>query len=166
MVTELLKEETIAGPRNGLTIQEIEQKLEDLEEVNFQKEADEEGQVIEGLDFNFENQNGDGSKMLRVKPNSDRVVIRRCRFRNKHNEDPALVIANSKNVVVEDCIFENMRGGDKREAIRIAEDGRESGMSLKCTIRRCIFRNNSGDDEIISIKSAEKYHRRLLLHKE
>jgi hypothetical protein len=157
MGSELLKEETIAGPRNGITIDKIEQNLKDLTRVESPKEAEEEGEVVEGLDFNFEDKDDDddASKMLRVKPNCDRVIIRRCRFRNKANEDPALVIANSKNVVVEDCIFENMRGGDKREAIRIAGDGRESGLSLKCTVRRCIFRNNSGDDEIISIKSAE-----------
>ena len=106
MGTKLLKEET-AGPRNGITIEEIEQKLKDLTKVESPRETEEEEEVIEGLDFNFEdkNDNDDASKMLRVKPNCDHVTIRRCRFRNKPNEDPALVIANSKNVVVEDCIF-------------------------------------------------------------
>jgi hypothetical protein len=148
-------EEMIAGPRNGITVEKIEQNLKDLKEVDSPKEAEEKGEVIEGLDFNFEGRSGGGSKMLRVRPDCDSVIIRRCRFRNKANEDPALVIADSKNVMVEDCIFENMKGGDKREAIRIAGDSSESGLSLKCTVRRCIFRNNSGDPEIISIKSAE-----------
>jgi hypothetical protein len=149
--------ETKAGPRNGITIKKIEQNLKDLKERDSTKEVEEEGKVIEGLDFNFEDKDEDDgkSKMLRVREGSDGVVIKRCRFRNKANKDPALVIGNSKNVVVEDCIFENMEGGNEREAIRIAEDGRESGLSLKCTVRRCIFRNNKGDPEIISIKSAE-----------
>lgn len=152
----MANEKIVAGPRNGLkTMKEIEQNLNDLKERDSPKEAEKEGEVIERIDFNFEGKSRDSSKskMLRVKPNSEGVIIRRCRFRNKANEDPALVIA-AKNVVVEECIFENMKGEDKREAIRIADDGRDSGVSLNCTIRRCIFRNNSGDDEVISIKSA------------
>lgn len=147
-------EEMTAGPRNGITMEKIEEKLKDLNKVKSPREANEEGEVIEGLDFDFQDWSGGDSKMLRVKPGSDGVIIRRCRFRNKSNKDPALVIADSKNVVVEDCIFENMKGEDKREAIRIG-DSKESGLSLKCTVRRCIFRNNKGDPEIISIKSAE-----------
>ena len=147
-------EEMTAGPRNGITMEKIEEKLKDLNKVKSPREANEEGEVIEGLDFDFQDWSGGDSKMLRVKPGSDGVIIRRCRFRNKSNKDPALVIADSKNVVVEDCIFENMKGEDKREAIRIG-DSKESGLSLKCTVRRCIFRNNSGDPEIISIKSAK-----------
>lgn len=156
MGSKLQIEETTAGPRNGITIEKIEDNLKGLTKRDSPKEVDEEGEVIEGLDFNFDgvSEDGDDSNMLRVKPNSDGVKIRRCRFRNKRNEDPALVIADSKKVVIEDCIFENMRGGDKREAIRIG-DSSESGLSLKCIVRRCIFRNNSGDDEVISIKSAD-----------
>jgi hypothetical protein len=159
MGTKELAEETgktVAGPRNGLkAMEEIEQNLKDLKEKHSTIETEDEGEVIEGIDFNFEDKDPeDEIKMLRVKPNSNRVKIRRCRFRNKKSLDPALVISNSEEVIVEDCIFENMRGGDKREAIRIGGDGRESGLSLKCTVRRCIFRNNSGDDEVISIKSA------------
>ena len=92
--------------------------------------------------------------MLYVPTDCDGVTIRRCYFRNKSNEGPALAISISKNVMVEDCIFENITGKDDREPIRIG-DGSESGLSLKCAVRRCIFRNNSGDPEVISIKSAE-----------
>jgi hypothetical protein len=152
MGTKLLKGETIAGPRKGITIEEIEKNLEDLPRVKSEREAKKAEEVIEGLDFNFGGKEGDKSKMLIVPRDCDKVTIRRCWFRNKANEDPALVIA-SKNVVVEECIFENMTGGDAREAIRIAYDGRDSGVLLNCRVTRCVFRNNSGDDEIISIKS-------------
>src|SRR5215217_2018364 len=159
---EVSEEKNVAGPRNGLkAMEEIEQNLKDLKERHSTLEVGDKDEVIEGIDFNFEDKNSeDEIKMLKVKSksfeeiNTHRIKIRRCRFRNKKSLDPALVISNSKEVIVEDCIFENMRGGDKREAIRIGGDGRESGLSLKCTVRRCIFRNNSGDDEVISIKSA------------
>src|SRR5919109_3301846 len=140
--TPTYETDTIVGPRNGLTMEIIEQNLKDLKKEDSPREAEEKGEVIEGIDFNFEGKSGGGAKMLRVRPDSDGVIIRRCRFRNKAIEDPALVISNSKNVVIEDCIFENMEGGNKREAIRIAGDGSESGLSLKCRVRRCIFRNN------------------------
>lgn len=150
METESLKEETIAGPRNGITVEIIEQNLKDLEERDSPDRSEKEGQVIEGKDYDF---NGKSGRMLRVR--HDKVKIRNCKFRNNKGE-PALVIANSKDVVVEDCIFEDITagGGTNREPLRIAEDGSESGLSLNCTVRRCIFRNNSADDEIISIKSA------------
>lgn len=160
MATEkpaLETKKSVAGPRNGVTIEQIEQKLtrNDLTRIKSPREVKKKEKVIEGLDFNFKGvkKSAKRSKMLRVPPNRDGVVIRRCWFRKKANQDPALVIANSKNVVVEDCIFEDITGKDKREPIRIG-DGSESGVVLKCTVRRCIFRNNSGDAEVISIKSA------------
>jgi hypothetical protein len=91
--------------------------------------------------------------MLRV--HHDNVKIRNCKFRNNDGQ-PALVIANAKNVLVEDCIFEDItaRDGTNREPLRIGEDGEESGLSLNCKVKRCIFRKNTADVEIISIKSA------------
>jgi hypothetical protein len=157
MGTELLKKE-IAGPRNGIkAMEKIKQKLrKGLTKVKSTTKSKKKGQVIEGLDFNFEGvkRGAKRSYMLYVPPDRDGVKIRRCYFHNKANEGPALAISVSKNVVVEDCIFENITGKDEREPIRIG-DGSESGLSLKCTVRRCIFRKNSGDAEIISIKSAE-----------
>jgi hypothetical protein len=149
MVTEepTFGTQVIAGPRNGLTMEIIEQNLKDLKKEDSSREASDKGQVIEGIDFDFDDKSGDPAKMLRVKPGSDGVIIRRCRFRNKKIEDPALVIADSKNVVVEDCIFEKMEGGNKREAIRIAGDGSESGAikSVGNTIEDCFFINNDGN---------------------
>ena len=152
MGTELLKGETIAGPSNGLkTMEELDEKLKNgLTRVTRPDESDSEGQVIERKEYDF---NGSDGRMLRVR--HDNVKIRNCKFRDNKG-DPVLVIANSKNVEIEDCIFENITagGGTNREPLRIAEDGGESGLSLKCTVRRCIFRNNSADAETISIKSA------------
>jgi hypothetical protein len=157
MGTELHKREPIAGPKNGLkAMEEIKQDLtNDLTEVKSTKKATKKDKVIEGLDFNFEDKSrrAERSYMLYVPKECDGIKIRRCRFRNKANEGPALAISISKNVVVEDCIFENITGENEREVIRIG-DGYESGLSLKCRVRRCIFRKNSGDPEIISIKSA------------
>ncbi|MDQ3903675.1 MAG: right-handed parallel beta-helix repeat-containing protein [Thermoproteota archaeon] len=145
-------EETI-GPRDGITIEKIEQELRDLRKRTSTKTARRE-EVIEGFDFDFEGKTGNGQFMIKVPRGCDGVKIRRCRFRNKAINKPAIVIGG-KDVVIEDCIFEKMRGGDGREAIRIGYDGRQSGVSLKCEVRHCLFRDNSGDDEIISIKSAD-----------
>jgi hypothetical protein len=161
MATErpaLVTEKIVAGPRNGITIEKIEQNLtrKGLTRVKSPRKVKKKEHIIEGLDFNFESvkKGAKKSKMLRVPEDRDDVIIRRCWFRNKSNKDPALVISISKNVVVEDCIFENIKGKNEREPLRIGV-GSESGLSLKCTVRRCIFRNNSGDDEVISIKSAK-----------
>jgi hypothetical protein len=155
------KKVEIAGPRGGATIEEMMNKIrnklkKDMKKVDSQQKSKKKGQVIEGLDFNFgsKKKGSKRSKMLQVQPGHDGVVIKRCWFHNKPNNDPALVIRYSKNVIVQDCVFENMEGGDGREAIRIAENGRESGVPLNCKIKNCIFKNNSGDDEVISIKSA------------
>jgi hypothetical protein len=132
-------------------MRELDEKLKNgLTRVTRPHESDSEGQVIERKEYDF---NGRDGRMLRVR--HDNVKIKNCKFRNNRGE-PVLVIANSKNVEIEDCIFENITagGGTNREALRIAEDGGESGLSLKCTVRRCIFRNNSAEKEIISIKSA------------
>jgi hypothetical protein len=145
-------EKIVAGPSNGLkTMEELDERLRNgLTRVTRPDESDSAGQVIERKDYDF---NGGNGRMLRVR--HDNVKIRNCKFR-KNRGEPVLVIANSKNVEIEDCIFEDITagGGTNREPLRIGEDGGESGLSLECKVRRCIFRNNSADKEIISIKSA------------
>jgi hypothetical protein len=146
-------ENLVAGPSNGLkTMEELEERLRNgLDKVTSPDRSDSVGQVIERKDYDFSGRNP--GRMLRVK--HDNVKIRNCKFRNNKGQ-PAVVIANAKNVVIEDCIFENItvRDGTNREPLRIGEDGGESGMELKCKVRRCIFRNNTAEAETISIKSA------------
>jgi hypothetical protein len=154
MVTkEVSEEDNVAGPRNGLkTMKELDEKLKNgLTKIKKPDESKKDGETIEGKLYDFEGENG---RMLRV--HHDNVKIRNCKFRDNKGE-PVLVIANGKNVVVEDCIFEDItaKEGDNREPLRIGEDGSESGVSLNCTVRRCIFRNNSAEAEIISIKSVD-----------
>jgi hypothetical protein len=152
----------IAGTRNGLTIEKIEQIVNSspLKKVTspMKKDSDEDnGKVIEGLDFDFSHvdKNADKSHMLQVIGRKN-VTIRRCIFHNKPNEGLALIVKGSgtENVTVEDCIFENLNyhKKDKGEAMRIGEST-DSGLVLGVIVRRCIFRNNSGDPEVVSVKA-------------
>lgn len=108
---------------------------------------------IEGFDFT--NNSGKDLKMLNV-TNCQDVIVRRCRFSGKNLVDVALNVtgANTKRVIIEYCIFENMTSAVSNggEPIRLG-NSQHSGIRFECIVRKCIFRNLNADPETISLKS-------------
>jgi hypothetical protein len=119
-----------------------------------EKATDKRRVKIEGFDFT---NNGKDLKMLAVS-NCEDIVITRCRFSGKDLVDVALNIdgADTKRVIIEYCIFENMTSkvSNGGEPIRLGNSAR-SGCFFDCIVRKCIFRNLNADPETISLKSAD-----------
>lgn len=146
----------VAGPRNNITAQKIEQEINKspLQILSAPKTFEgKSGIVIEGFDFRKLNKSGE--KQCSV-TNCQNVTVRRCIFGNKTTLGQGLNItgARTKNITVEYCIFEDMtfteaNGG---EPLRLGVSN-QSGINFDCTVKNCIFRGLSSDPEAISIKT-------------
>lgn len=144
-----------AGAR--VTIKEIEEEVfkSPLTKVTNKgrKSSGQKNTKIEG--FDFLNSEGKDLKMLNVTDCQD-VIVRRCRFAGKNLVDVALNVtgADTKRVIIEYCIFENMTSNVSNggEPIRLG-NSQHSGVRFECIVRKCIFRNLNADPETISLKS-------------
>src|SRR5215212_9401434 len=145
----------IAGPRNGITVEKIEQEINksplrtEISGLNFSGRSN---IVIEGIDFRI---NRTGNKQCIISDCRD-VIVRRCIFGNKTTLGQGLNVvgAKTKRVIVEYCIFENMTFTDDNggEPLRFGLSP-YSGISFECIVRNCIFRGLNSDPEAISNKS-------------
>ena len=149
----------VAGPRNGITIEKIENEIMNSKPLTVVKDSGKsyngkKNITIEGFDFRVDE---DGGKQCAV-TDCENVTIRRCIFGNKKTLGQALNIVGSKTkkVIVEFCIFENMSYTEANgaEPLRLGTSD-SSGCIFECIVRNCIFRNLNSDPENISIKSCK-----------
>lgn len=145
----------IAGPRNGITVEKIEQEIKKSPlktQTSGLQYSDKSKIVIEGYDFRIDST---GNKQCSIS-NCQDITIRRCIFGNKTTLGQGLNItgANTKRVLVEYCIFENMTFTDDNggEPLRFGLSP-FSGISYESIVRNCIFRGLNSDPEAISNKS-------------
>jgi hypothetical protein len=147
----------IAGPRNGITAEKIEQNIKNakLQKITSGKSYKGKKNItIQGFDFRS---NDDGGKQCAV-TDCENITIKNCIFGNKTTLGQGLNVTGpkTKKVTIENCIFENMSYTESNgaEPCRLG-NSQFSGISFECTVRNCIFRNLNSDPEAISIKSCK-----------
>jgi Bacterial Ig-like domain/Chondroitinase B len=154
--TDTTTKETIAGPRDGITAEKIEQEINSKNLTPVTKEgksfSGKKKITIEGFDFTV---NKTEQKQLAVTDCED-LIIQYCKFRDKTTLGQGLNItgAKTKRVIVQYCIFENFSFTESNggEPLRLG-NSQFSGCNFECIVRWCIFRNLKSDPEAISIKS-------------
>src|SRR5215210_4047096 len=163
MTTEspaLATEVTVAGPRNGITVEKIEQEVErrDLKDGRRYRRPERKNNIltIESYDFTKKR----SGKQLRLRDKQD-VVIEYCKFGKKRRSDAdqGLEITGSRtrNITVQYCIFEDFeyRGNNGGEPLRLGNSP-QSGIEFGCVIKNNIFRNcKQKDPEMISTKACK-----------
>jgi hypothetical protein len=111
-----------------------------------------EGCRIEKCDFSYDEHD---KTMLTLK-NCVNCVVSNCEFHDKKKEGLFLKITGEKSQgnVIEHCTFRDHKfpGDNGGEPIRIGNSDL-SGCWFNTTVRRCVFRNLTGDPETVSIKS-------------
>jgi hypothetical protein len=161
MVTDTATEETMAGPRNGITLEKIEQEInsKQLKSVKKNHEPIEKKKniTIECLDFTADDAKDEDGKQLNIK-NCEEVTIQYCKFRKKTTEGQGLNIVGdeTKKITVQYCIFEDFSfpGENGGEPLRVGESKYSGCIYEDCVVKNCIFRNLTSDPECISIKAA------------
>jgi Chondroitinase B len=165
MVTEIplpITEERIAGPRNGMTMEKIEQEINSkhLKPVtkNHEPIRDKNHITIENLDFTADDDGEQDGKQLNI-IDCEEVTIQYCKFRKKTTEGQGLNIVGekTKKVTVQYCIFEDFSfpGENGGEPLRLGESKYSGCIYEDVVVKNNIFRNLMSDWECISIKSAK-----------
>jgi hypothetical protein len=153
----LATEETVAGPRNGITMEKIEQEIKnrDLKSgAKYKPPKKKKNIMIESYDFTKKK----GKKQLRLSDYQE-AIIKYCKFGKKSTEGQGLEITGdkAKKVTVQYCIFEDFTSkvSNGGEPLRLGNSP-QSGCIFECVIKNNIFRNcTQKDPEMISIKACK-----------
>jgi hypothetical protein len=151
----------VAGPRDGITIKKIEQKINDeikkFERVDekMMSRKNKKRTTIQGYDFTVDKGTKHKDKQLSV-TDCEEVVVQYCKFRKKTTTGRGLSISGkkTKKVTVQYCIFEDFPKKEKGEPLGLG-NSEYSGCIFECEVKNNIFRKLKGDPECISIKSCK-----------